>query len=103
MLEARARLLFDGEVLRVDVGGAAQRERDHPGADGLVGVAVDDDEGAGLAVALIGIERDRHRRREVQDRSPGRRSARRAAEMVDCFVLDRHTIAGTHLRRSAWR
>ncbi len=61
MLEARPRLLFDREVLGMDVGRAAQRERDHSGADRLVGVTVDDDEGAGLAVDLVGIER--HRRR----------------------------------------
>ena len=33
--------------LPVDVGAAAQPERDHAGADGLVGEAVDEDEGAG--------------------------------------------------------
>ncbi len=52
----------------MDVGRAAQRERDHAGADRLVGVAVDDDEGAGLAVVVVGIECDRRRGREIAQR-----------------------------------
>ena len=46
--------LADRQRLPGDVGGAAQREGDHPGRDRPVGVAVDHDEGAGLAVRLIG-------------------------------------------------
>ena len=52
-----ARLISSG--LRVDVGRAAQAELDHAGADRGVGVAVDQDEGAGVAVVRVGVEGDR--------------------------------------------
>ena len=55
---ARSRLA-DEERLPVDVGAAPQPEGDHAGADGMIGEAVDDDEGAGPAVLVVGIERDR--------------------------------------------
>ena len=99
MLEVRPRLLFDGEVLGMDVGRAAQRELDHSGADRLVGVTVDDDEGAGLAVDLVGVEDDRHRGREVAeaDLVDGERTARRAArdESTSSLCLIADTVAGT--------
>ena len=59
LLERGALGLADRERLPVDVGGAAQPEGDHAGADGVVGEAVDQDEGAGLAVLGVGVERDR--------------------------------------------
>ena len=92
MLEARPRLLFDREVLGMDVGRTAQRERDHAGADRLVGVAVDDDEGAGLAVHLVRIEHHRHRGREIAqaDLVDGEGAGRERLEVVDVeLVLDR--------------
>ena len=51
--------LVDLGRLPVDVGRAAQREVDHPAADRRIGDAVDQDEGAHLAVFAVGIERDR--------------------------------------------
>ena len=43
----------------VDIGGAAQREIDHPGRDGFVRIAIDKDEGAGITVVGVRIERHR--------------------------------------------
>ena len=40
-------------------------ELDHAGADGAVGEAIDDDEGAGLAVLGVRVEGDRRGRRDV--------------------------------------
>ena len=67
LLERRALGLADQQRLPMDVGAAAQPERDHAGADGVVGKAVDDDERAGLAVLLIGIEGDRSGRGEIAE------------------------------------
>ena len=50
--------LVDGESLVMDVIGAAQAVKDHAGGDGLIGVAIDQDKGAGVAVDLIGVESD---------------------------------------------
>ena len=78
--------------LPVNVGRAAQAERDHAGADRAVRVAVDDDEGAGLPVLLVGIEDDRRRRRDVAEADVVE-AERRGGEMlarVDVdLVLDR--------------
>ncbi len=67
VFQRRARLLGDGEVLVVDVGGAAQREVDQARARGGVGGAVDQDEGAGVAVLGVGVEGDRRRGGEVAE------------------------------------
>ena len=45
--------------LPMDIGGAAQAEIDHAGADRGVGEAVDQDEAAGIAIVAIGIEGQR--------------------------------------------
>ncbi len=51
----------------VDVAGPAQGELDHAGAHRLVGEAVDQDEGAGLALILVRIKGDGPRGRERAD------------------------------------
>src|SRR5204863_515073 len=55
----RACLLVDVHRLPVHVLRAAQREVDQPGADGVVGEAVDEDEAAERAILAVGLERDR--------------------------------------------
>ena len=55
-LDRRARRLVDGEVLPGEVGGTSQRKADHAGADRGVGQPVDQDEAAGLAVVVVGVE-----------------------------------------------
>ena len=67
MLERGALGLADQERLPMDIGAAAQPERDHAGADGVVGEAVDDDKRAGLPVLLIGIEGDRNGGGEIAE------------------------------------
>ena len=47
--------------------GAPEREADHAGGDGRVGEAVDQDEAAGVAVLLIGVEGDRRGGRDVDE------------------------------------
>ncbi len=65
---ADARRLVDVERLPVDVLGAAQGEAQHPGADRVVGDAIDEDEPAGVAVHLVRIEGDRRdRARQLAD------------------------------------
>ncbi len=59
VLERGALILADEHRLPGDIGGSPQRECDHPRADGSVGVAVDNDEGARPLVGLIRIEHDR--------------------------------------------
>ena len=49
----------------MDVSGAAQRELDHARRHGLVGVAVDQDEGAGVAVLGVGVEGDGRGGRQI--------------------------------------
>ena len=66
-LSARARLAGYRQVVAMDIGRAAQAVGDHARRRGFVGEAVDQDEGAGLAVVGIGIEGDRHRRREIAE------------------------------------
>ena len=68
LVQRRALGLADQKRLPVDVGAAAQPERDHAGADGVIGETVDDDEGAGPAVLVVGIEGDRQAGRQVADR-----------------------------------
>ena len=51
------RALVDLDRLPVDVVGASQREVEQPGADGVVGQPVDDDESAHVAVLDVRIER----------------------------------------------
>ena len=58
LMAARARLVHV-ERLPVHVAGAPEREVQHAGADRVVGDAVDEDEAAGVAVDLVGIEGDR--------------------------------------------
>ena len=60
--------LADQERLPVDIGAAPQPEGDHAGADRMIGEAVDDDERAGAAILVVGIEGDREARRQVADR-----------------------------------
>src|SRR5207248_10522704 len=55
----RACLLVDVHRLPVHVLRAAQSEVDQPGADGVVGEAVDEDEAAESAILAVGLERDR--------------------------------------------
>ena len=55
-LQPRTALLIHGERLPVNIGSAAQGEVDHPGADGCIGEAVDQDEAAGGAVFTVGVE-----------------------------------------------
>ena len=59
LLERRALGLADQQRLPVDIGAAPQPEGDHAGADRAVGEAIDDDEGAGLAVLGVRVEGDR--------------------------------------------
>ncbi len=59
--------LADGDGLAMDIGRAPQREIDHAGGDRLVGIAVDQDEGAGVAVVGVRIEGDRPRHRQIAD------------------------------------
>ena len=56
---ARARLPVTSSACQWMLVAAAQPEVDHAGADRRVGEAVDQDEGAGLAVLLVGVEGDR--------------------------------------------
>ena len=51
----------------VDIGGPAQGEIDHSGGDRFVGIAIDQDEGAGIAVVRVRIERDRSGNRQIAD------------------------------------
>ena len=67
MLQPRPRLARDGQVLDMDIGGAPQAVGDEPGRHGRIGITVDQDEGAGGAIFLIGIERDRRRRGKVAE------------------------------------
>ncbi|EEF93550.1 hypothetical protein CATMIT_01818, partial [Catenibacterium mitsuokai DSM 15897] len=60
-----ARGLVDVDRLPVDVLGAAQGEVERAGGDGGVGLAVDQDEAAELAIVAIGLERDRLVQAEV--------------------------------------
>ncbi len=54
-------ILVHVQGLPMDIGGAAQAEVDHAGADGGIGEAVDDDKAAGIAIVLVGIKGDRLR------------------------------------------
>ena len=87
-----AHRLGDVERLPVDVGGAPQREVDHPGADGEVGQPVDDDEAAGAGGSLrIGVEGDRLAEGEVdlRDLVQRQRLGGQVLEGVDVdLVLD---------------
>ena len=80
--------------LPVDVGGAAQRESDHAGADGRVGEAVDQDEGAGVAV-LAHRDRRRPARWSTRLQKPISFSAERASRrdarsvLTSMLVLER--------------
>ena len=86
---ARAGLLDRGR-LPMDVGGAAQRRSAiMPAPHGRVGVAVDQDEGAGVAVLRVGIEGDRLRGREIAEadlvqRQRARRHAAPACSRRSC-------------------
>ena len=66
-LERGTRRLVDVDVLYVDIVGAAQRELQHPGAHGLVGQPVDQDEAAGVAVLGVGVESNRLVELELAD------------------------------------
>ena len=59
--------LADRQVLMMDIGGPAQREIDHAGGDRFVRIAIDQDEGAGIAIVGIRIERDRPGDRKIAD------------------------------------
>jgi hypothetical protein len=61
MLERRAISFAHQERLPMNIGPAPQPKGDHAGRNGMIGKAVDDDERAGLAVRLVGIEGDRDR------------------------------------------
>ncbi len=65
VLDRRARLFIDVGRLPMDVGRATQGVIDHAGPDGGVGEAVDEDEIAGDAIGLVGVERDRRLGRDV--------------------------------------
>src|SRR6516225_2929388 len=60
-------MLVHGERLPMDVSRAAQAVADHAGGDGRVGEAVDQDEGAGLAIVLVNVESDRLGEREIAE------------------------------------
>src|SRR5207248_1213584 len=64
-LEARPRGAVDLERLPRDVVRAAQGKMEQPGADGVVGDAVDEDEAAGVAVLRVRVEGDRLAQLEV--------------------------------------
>ena len=49
------------------VGRAPQPMRDHARGRGLVGGAIDQDEAAGVAIVGIGVEGDRHGRRDIAE------------------------------------
>ena len=86
----------------MDVGGAPQREaRSCPAPTVCVGVAVDQDEGAGLAVVRVGIERDRHAVARLQkpiSLSASVRAARCSTVLTSSLCLIAVTVAGTQLR-----
>src|SRR6266567_8861899 len=57
----------DGGVMPMDVAGSPQREGDDPGSRGLLGKAVDQDEGARIAAFLIRVEGNRHAGRQIAE------------------------------------
>src|SRR5215469_8708320 len=61
------RLPIDREALHVDVGRPAEAEGDHPRACRRVVEAVDENEGARLAILRVRIERDRSRGPEIAE------------------------------------
>jgi hypothetical protein len=95
---ARALLAADGQRLPMDVAGASQTEGDHPGAGRLVREAVDQDEGAGIAIGGVGVERHRRRGRQIAEpdlvEAQGL-SARcaKVSTLIRCFSAV--TVAGT--------
>jgi hypothetical protein len=96
LLEGRALFLADQQRLPVDVGAAAQPEGDHPGADGMVAEALDDDERAGLPIHRVGVERHGRRGGKVAEgdvvQGEGARGQVRAGVHVDLVFerRDRH-------------
>src|SRR5215472_14697058 len=50
-----------------DVAGPPQAEGDHPGASSFVRQAVDQNKGTGVAVVLVGVERERRGGRQVAE------------------------------------
>ena len=69
------------------VGRAPQPMRDHARRRRLVGLAVDQDEGAGLAIVGVGIEGDRRRRREIAEADLVELEAL-GGELVECVDVD---------------
>ena len=74
---------------------------DHAGRRSLVGLAVDEDEGAGHAIGLVGVEGDRRRRRDIAE-----------ADLVELQALCSELVVGVdvdamlelgHLRRHGSR
>jgi hypothetical protein len=95
VLDRRPRSLVDGMAMAMDVGGPPQSERDHAGAGGRMGEAVDQDEGAGAPVLRIGVESHRARGREVAEADfvQRQRPARPVLQRVDVdLVLERRDL-----------
>ena len=86
-LSRGVRRLVDVERLPVDVLRAAQREVEHPGADRLVGEPVDQDEAAGVAVLVVGVEGDRPVELEVADADLVELAASSAARCSSVLTL----------------
>jgi hypothetical protein len=91
----------DSELLYVDIGGAAQREGDHPGRQRGIAEAVDEDECAGRPVALVGIDRYGHARREIAeaDLVQGQRLGR---ELACVLTSSRCLMSVTAAGRLRW-
>ena len=88
--------LVDVQALEMDVGRAAKPERDHSGRRRGIGDAVDQDEGAGRVVFLIGVEGKGRGRGEIAeaDLVEAQGLGREFAERIDVETMlqlgDRH-------------
>jgi hypothetical protein len=65
LLQRGALPAADGQRLPMDVAGPPKAEGDHPSARRLVREAVDQDEGAGVAIGGVGVERHGRRGRQI--------------------------------------
>ena len=100
MLERGVGLARHRQALAMNVGGAAQAVRDHARRDGLVGRAVDQDEGAGFAILGIGVVGDRHGRGDIGEADLVERQ-RLGGELVEIVDVDAVLELGHRRRRRA--